>query len=154
MSLIRASDPFIAFLDQYRKGSKLTREQALDQILDRFKYLEDMLGSAKPQENAPECKRRLTYDGKTYCVQTSRKGLNRLKEIPTPDVCHICIEERWHIPKETRSEKPEQPSATDLKVRAERAQEMMSDLKKRGSSRIDMGNSADAGEPNWHEGYR
>lgn len=154
MPQIRASDRFIAFLDEYRQ--KLKREDALDQLLDRFKYLEDTLTS-KAQENAPECKRRLNYDGKDYCVQTSRKGLNRLKEIPAAEVCTICIEEHWNIPKETRTEQPkpkqtQQWTETDHKLRHEIAQDAMKRIKAR-STRIDMGDSEGV-EPDYMEGYR
>lgn len=142
----RLSETEIAFIRKYG---------GLKNALERLQYLEDNYGESEPQDNAPECHRRLHFNGKTYCVQTTRKGLMRLREIPTPEVCTICIEEHWNIPKETRAEKPQpqQWTETDHKVSSQAAHEAMKRIKNR-SNNIDMGNSEGVEEPDYHEGYR
>jgi len=58
-------------------------------------------------KEAPQCLRRLLIEGEFYCVQTNKKGLQKLKKLPLLEICRIChtlIAEGYGIPE--RAKKP------------------------------------------------
>jgi hypothetical protein len=106
----RLSEDVNSFIEQYKEKHKLKNvDDALRLMFQRLQYLEDLaLEQAQPKLEI-ECKRLLKWNGKYYCVQTSPiKGLQRLKEIPTLEICKICKLERWKIPDTTQIKQEQQ----------------------------------------------
>jgi hypothetical protein len=108
----RLNESAILILTKYKKEN-CSLTDALENALQRLQYLEDLaLEEPKIPENIPDCKRRLNYLGQDYCVQTSPiKGLQRLKEIVTLEICRICKLERWKIPESTQVKQAQQIAA-------------------------------------------
>jgi len=118
MPHIRASLQASDFIEQYRKERKLTSAEALDALIERLKYLEDVAGHHATEESEDlECQRRVIYEDKNYCVQTDQKGLRAMKEIKTLDVCLVCKTVKWHIPEKAKVEQEPEPKAARPEVK-------------------------------------
>lgn len=65
-------------------------------------------------QDVPQCRRRINYLDRWFCVQTDRKGLNRLREIPILEICNICKLEKYQIPQSSEV-KQHQQIATEIR---------------------------------------
>lgn len=87
--------------------------EALEKMIrenDRLHLYIRYLGTfQQATKEVPQCNRRLLIDGEFYCVQTSKKGLQKLKKLPLLDICRICRLEKLHIPASTK-QKTVQPT--------------------------------------------
>jgi hypothetical protein len=141
MPLIRASRDFIFWLDLYRKKDKLTREQALDQVLKRWE---------QPAENPAVDIDHLNLDKKDGEIQTYlRKREARLAERKAR------IEEAYLREQAKQKAKTEgEANRAEIVTKVENEKRFARQYIRSGKVKVDMGNSEGDGEPDWHEGYR
>jgi len=107
----RFSSEVIEIIESYQQFHNIPSfSNAVMQMLkenDRLHLYIKYLGSSRQiEKDIPPCRRRLLHDGKYYCVQSDRKGLKRMKELPTLDICQICKLERHNIPESTKVKQP------------------------------------------------
>lgn len=104
----------IEFLNHY--GKNLTEN--MHNALQRLQYLENRPApTTQPEqstESIPGCRHRIEFNNKNWCVQTTPKGLNRLKEIPVLEICRICKLEKVNVP-ESAEIKQKQQIATEVR---------------------------------------
>lgn len=137
-NLIRASDAFTAFLDEYCKKQKLSREKALDQILGRLKYLEDVLGKAQPPEPPVHDLKHLNIDQKDGAIQTYLNKREARLELRRERIEDSTLREHGRQKAKTEGE------AARAKIKEETANKAQ--FRKRfirsGKPKVDWGNSA------------
>ena len=108
LPLIRVSNTIREWLRSFKAK---TDNESLQLLKERLQYLEDQASETKLPENIPECRRRLEFLDKYYCVQTDRKGLQKAKELISLDICQICKLEKYNLPS-----KPQEPRKQEIEM--------------------------------------